>query len=104
MLAPDGGAVNFAPKIFCRACASPLVQATDWAQDEEARWAVRLWCPECGSERSALLDKSEAGFLSLAIEAGFAALLEALEQFQELESAAELDLVTRIRSEHRQRR
>jgi len=75
------------------------VQATEWEQDEEARWSVRLWCPECGFERNALLDKSQAGYLSLAIETGFAVVLEALDELHELESAAELDLVTRIRSE-----
>jgi len=94
--------VEITPQMFCRSCASPLVQATEWEQDEESNWSVRLWCPECGFERHALLDRGQAGFLSLAIEAGFAGVLEALEELHGLEAPRELDLVTRIRTEQAQ--
>ena len=66
------------PQIFCRLCASPLVQAADWSREDESRWTVRLWCPECGLERTALLDRAQVVFLSLAVEEGFARMLEAL--------------------------
>ncbi len=89
------------PQIFCRSCASPLVQATDWEQDPDSRWFVRLWCPECEFERTALLDSEQAGYLSSAIESGFAVLLEALEELQTLDESGhrKFDLVGRIRSE-----
>jgi RNase P subunit RPR2 len=83
--------VSTAPQIFCRSCASPLVQASNWEQDERSSWHVRLWCPECGFERRVVLDKAQAGYLSAAIEAGFALLLEALEEFQRFQVRAGKD-------------
>ncbi|MCE5255048.1 MAG: hypothetical protein LLG45_12745 [Actinomycetia bacterium] len=70
----------FAPHIFCRVCSSPLVQASDWRPEEETVWYVRLWCPECGFEQAAILDRPQSTYLSLAIEEGFAQMLEALGQ------------------------
>jgi len=66
------------PQIFCRLCTSPLVQASDWSREDESRWMVHLWCPECGLERTALLDQPQVAYLSLAIEEGFARMLEGL--------------------------
>jgi hypothetical protein len=65
--------------VFCRDCSSPLVQASGWMKQDESRWKVRLWCPECWREHSAVLDGAQAACLSLAVEEGFAAVLEALE-------------------------
>jgi ribosomal protein S27E len=65
--------------VFCRSCGSPLVQASGWTQAEEAQWKVRLWCPECWHEQSALLNKAQASYLSLAVEEGFACVLQAFE-------------------------
>ncbi|NLV71761.1 MAG: hypothetical protein GXY46_04035 [Actinobacteria bacterium] len=70
----------FAPIIHCRACASPLVQATDWELQDGSLWYVRLWCPECGFEQAAVLDRPQSSYLSLAIEEGFAQMLEAISQ------------------------
>ena len=69
-----------APTIFCRACGSPLVQAADWEQEEESHWSIRLWCPECGFERAATLDRPQLLYLSLAIEDGFGWMLQALSE------------------------
>jgi hypothetical protein len=40
---------------------------------------VRLWCPECWREQNVVLDRAEAAYLSLAVEEGFACVLEAFE-------------------------
>jgi len=88
------------PQIFCRSCASPLVQAADWSQEDESRWKVRLWCPECGFEQTAILDRPQVTHLSFAIEEGFACLLEALTELGASFSAdSGLDLVKKARSE-----
>jgi len=68
------------PKIFCRSCGSPLLQAADWNQELDGDWCVRLWCPECNFERVVLLDKPQVTYLSLAIEEGFARMLEAFSE------------------------
>ena len=73
---------SMAPNIFCRSCASPLVQASGWEQEEESLWGVRLWCPECGFEQAAVLDRPQLLYLSMAVEEGFAWMLEALAQFK----------------------
>lgn len=82
MVTDDSGSrsMGVAPQIFCRSCASPLVQASNWKRDEDSCWHVRLWCPECEFDRIAILDRKQAAYLSLAIEAGFASLIEALEE------------------------
>jgi hypothetical protein len=94
------------PRIFCRACASPLVQATDWEQEEETQWSLRLWCPDCGFEQIAVLDRPQVVYLTLAIEEGFACVLEALAELETLPepdltgpNRAEFDLIQRVRSE-----
>lgn len=95
-----------APRIFCRSCSSPLVQATDWEQEDEGHWSLRLWCPECGFEQIAALDRPQVIYLTLAIEEGFACLLDALAELETLAqpdlagpNPAELDLIRRVRSE-----
>jgi hypothetical protein len=91
---------TFAPHIFCRACSSPLVQASDWRPEEETLWYVRLWCPECGFEQAAVLDRPQSTYLSLAIEEGFAQMLEALAQMRTAAPASvEIDLVTMAQTE-----
>lgn len=97
---------NPAPQIFCRSCASPLVQAADWEREDESHWRLRLWCPDCGFEQVAVLDRPQVIYLSLAIEEGFACVLEALTQLETLAepglmgpSRADLDLIRRARSE-----
>lgn len=78
----DSGVI--APNIFCRACVSPLVQAVDWTQVEDSSWHIRLWCPECGFEQTATLDRSQLLYLSLAIEEGFVWMLDALSELHTL--------------------
>jgi hypothetical protein len=68
------------PNVFCRSCASPLVQAIDWKRDNESSWDVSMWCPECGFEQAATLERSQLLYLSLAIEEGFVWMLEALSE------------------------
>jgi hypothetical protein len=46
---------------------------------DESRWKVRLWCPECWHDQLVVLDKAQAAYLSLAVEEGFASVLETLE-------------------------
>jgi hypothetical protein len=93
--------VGLTPNIFCRSCASPLVQATDWEQDDEPDlWGVRLWCPDCGFEQAAVLDRAQLTYLSFAVEEGFGWMLDALAQFTASSSAlTELDLVERARTD-----
>lgn len=90
----------FAPNVFCRSCASPLVQALDWEPEEEGLWGVRLWCPDCGFEQAAILDRAQLLYLSLAVEEGFAWMLDAIWQLNahRLESD-ELDLVQRAQTD-----
>jgi hypothetical protein len=64
--------------LYCRSCSSPLVQASGWTK-QEAHWTVRLWCPECWHDQTIDLDQAQASYLSLAVEEGFALVLEALE-------------------------
>ncbi len=89
-----------APNIFCRSCASPLVQATDWEQEDESFWGVRLWCPDCGFEQAATLDKPQLIYLTLAVEEGFARMLDALAQLDDASSAStDFDPVKRAQSD-----
>ncbi len=69
------------PVVFCRSCASPLVQALDWERKDESSWSVRLWCPECRHEQAATLDRSQLLYLSLAMEDAFGWVLDALKEF-----------------------
>jgi len=89
-----------APNVFCRSCASPLIQALDWEQEEESMWSVRLWCPDCGFEQAAVLDRAQLLYLSLAVEEGFAWMLDALSQLNAgaLDSE-DFDLIHRARTD-----
>ena len=99
---PMGGEAGAAShQIYCKSCASPLVQVSDWSREDAKNWRVRIWCPECGSELHAILNHSEVAYLSSAIEGGFAHLLETLAELQDLTEAdlASVDPVTLLRSE-----
>jgi hypothetical protein len=74
------------PAVFCRACDSTLVQALDWLQEGESSWSVRLWCPECGFQQAATLDRPQLLYLTLAVEDGFAWVLEALTELSAISS------------------
>jgi hypothetical protein len=65
--------------LYCRSCSSPLLQASGWTKEDDSHWQVRLWCPECWRDQMAILDRAQAAYLSLAVEEGFASLLESLE-------------------------
>jgi hypothetical protein len=89
-----------APNIFCRACGSPLVQAADWEQEEESRWSIRLWCPECGFEQAAALDRPQLLYLSLAIEEGFGWVLQALSELSAISTLQDdLDFAHRAQTD-----
>lgn len=78
---------NPQPKTFyvsCRSCSSPLMQATDWARQDEGAWSARLWCPECWHERRVVLDREQAIIMSLVVEEGIACLLEDLVDLENL--------------------
>jgi hypothetical protein len=91
---------TFMPTLFCRECNSPLIQATDWQLEEESLWYVRLWCPECGFDQPAVLGHAQSTYLSMAIEEGFAQMLEALAQISAPTTAsADLDLVHKAQTE-----
>lgn len=88
------------PNIFCRACASPLVQAVDWEQEEESHWTVRLWCPECDFEQTATLDRPQLLYLSLAIEEGFGWVLDALSELSDISTGpSSLDFAHRAQTD-----
>jgi hypothetical protein len=65
--------------LYCRSCSSPLVQASSWTKQDETHWRVRLWCPECWHEQEVVLDRVQAAYLSVAVEEGFACVLETFE-------------------------
>jgi hypothetical protein len=91
----NNSAPTVAPNVFCRACASPLVQALDWEPDEDSTWSVRLWCPDCDFEQAAVLDRAQLLYLTLAVEEGFAWMLDALSQFNACAlEPGEFDFVT----------
>lgn len=88
------------PNIFCRACASPLVQAVEWEQEEDSVWSIRLWCPECGFEQTATLDRPQLLYLSLAIEEGFGWVLDALSELSDLSTGpSNLDFAHRAQTD-----
>jgi len=89
------------PNVFCRSCASPLVQALDWEQeDDEPLWGVRLWCPDCGFEQAAVLDRAQVIYLSDAVEEAFGWMLFALGQFTASAlTPADLDLVEKAQTD-----
>lgn len=97
----NGGLPTITPRIFCKACSSPLVQALDWAEEESGHWRTRIWCPECGFEQEAVLGPTEVAYLSLAVEEGFARVLEALAELQDAagDAFAGFDPVRRMRAE-----
>jgi hypothetical protein len=86
---------SFVPQIYCRACCSPLIQFTDWTRIDGQNWHVRLRCPECGDEREADLEQPHVRFLSIAIEEGFALMLESLVQLESGGLAGALEDVLR---------
>ncbi len=73
--------------LCCGSCSSRLVQVSDWAREQGARWSVRLWCPECWYQRRVALDQQQAMLLSLAVEDGLACLLDGLLELDELPTA-----------------
>ena len=89
------------PQIFCKSCASPLVQASDWVREDKSHWRVRLWCPECGHELTALLGQAQINHLSMAIEEGFAVMLEALAELDgDAFGETFLDLLNQVHGRH----
>jgi hypothetical protein len=89
-----------AANIFCRSCGSPLAQAADWDREQDSVWAVRLWCPECGFEQAAALDRSQLLYLSLAIEEGFNWMLQALAELNAVSAApANFDFARKAQTE-----
>ena len=89
-----------APNVFCRACSSPLVQAVDWEQEAESLWSVRLWCPECGFEQAAELDRPQLLYLTLAMEEGFTWVLDALDELGSVaEEPSGLDFAHRVQTD-----
>ena len=88
------------PNVFCRRCASPLVQALDWEHEDETSWSIVLWCPDCGHEQAAVLSRPQLLYLSMAIEEGFACILEALTELQSIaEDTGSLDFARRAQTE-----
>jgi hypothetical protein len=89
-----------APNIFCRGCGSPLVQALDWEQEEDSLWSVRLWCPECGFEQAATLDRPQLLYLALAIEEGFGWVLGAVSELNAISTRpSSLDFAHRAQTD-----
>ena len=88
------------PSVYCRSCRSPLVQAVKWEEQQESVWDIRLWCPECGFEQAATLDRSQLLYLSLAMEEGFAWVLEALAELDEISTCPDdLDFAHRVQTD-----
>jgi hypothetical protein len=77
------------------------VQALDWAEERPGYWHTRIWCPECGFQQEAVLGPTEVAYLSLAVEEGFARLLEALAELQDArqDAIADFDPIVRMRAE-----
>ena len=74
--------------------------AADWEQEDGQLWGVRLWCPDCGFEQAAVLDRAQLTYLSFAVEEGFGWMLQALGQFTASALVpADLDLVERAQTD-----
>lgn len=59
-----------------------------------------MWCPECGFEQAAVLDRSQLVYLALAIEEGFGRMLDALDELNRMSSLLEEpDLVDRAKTD-----
>jgi hypothetical protein len=55
--------------------------------EDDSHWKARLWCPECWHDQMLVLDRAQAAYLSLAVEEGFACLLEAFEGLETMPTA-----------------
>ena len=98
--ADNGVPTTGVPNVYCRVCSSPLVQASEWEQQSETCWHVRLWCPECDHEQPVTLDRPHLLYLSLAIEDGFAWMMEALAEFDAvLSQSTSVDLARRAQTD-----
>jgi len=76
------------------------VEATDREQEEESLWSVRLWCPECGFEQRASLDRPQLLYLSLAMEEGFGWMLQAVAELSAVPAApTSLDFAHRVQTD-----
>jgi hypothetical protein len=76
------------------------MQAVDWEREEDAVWTISLWCPECGFEQVATLDRPQLAYLSLAIEEGFGWVLDALTELGDVSTGpSSLDFAHRAQTD-----
>jgi len=64
----------------CVHCASPLVQATEWARMDDSEWRVTLRCPECYRAYDVSLTQDQVKEFASIIEEGFRRLLDLMNQ------------------------
>lgn len=79
-----GVAVSLKQDLFdmriCVTCAGAMVYPTLWRPTiTDGMWFVALRCPDCGATRHGFADEAEFERLERAVNAGYAALEEALE-------------------------
>ena len=87
---------------ICPSCGSDYVIPTDWAEQDEVSWRIRLRCGECGSGREVVVPDATAERYDRRLGQGTDEIARALRR-QELEqmardaetfaTALELDLV-----------
>ena len=72
---------------ICQGCGSGYVIPIDWAEQDEARWWIRLRCGECGSVREAVVSDAAAQRYDRRLQQGMDEIARALHQ-QEREQMA----------------
>jgi len=94
--------VPHAELTVCDTCSSDFVNPTDWAEQDGARWWIRLRCGECGASREVVVPQAAAERYDHDLNRGMETIATALERLdlermaEEAESfatALELDLV-----------
>ena len=71
----------------CRTCASDFVIPTEWAEQGDSKWWIRLRCGECGSGREVVVSDATASRYDQRLQQGVDQIARALHR-HELEEMA----------------
>jgi hypothetical protein len=63
---------------ICTRCRSPLVQPTDWYEEDSEGWFVVLRCPDCELLRGAVFDDTAVEAFDVELDRGTEVLEEEL--------------------------
>jgi hypothetical protein len=68
----------------CPLCESDLVQPTAWRQVDASTWELGLHCPDCGSERIAVLDRENVHAFNITLYQGSEQLARELKRLEQV--------------------